>query len=838
MSSLNTNTNIINKNVHEKNNNNNKQPIQHIACTSVGMTQFVNNRERPSITIGEVFHGTLKSQTSDFIVSEIDKDGKIADLKIEYESEDDGKDNNIHEKLLKKKLEKKQDVNNSKSTTPFEKYQQSMEIVNNTGRYDKILGGKKNTDEVDQFAATILKNRNIKYKDDDNNNYNNDNNINSNSLKINIPSCEFSDRETKRLIHQSVTFKYPFLETKIIEQTTSIGKKKVSQLIVHERKRFFDTFKDCLSMNNIFKLEAYYVKGPFQPDKHVIFEEIKEKSDRRKVHNLLNLKCKWCRTSTTKNNEIIVSFRRNNNSNNGGKKKKATYTRIVLRKNGIDQGDALRQVSRLLGIPRNSISVAGTKDKYSISYQFITVQNSSKENIIKKFRQHQYKNSSVSNNSRYQHNGICVGLKVGSIAIGNYFKVNSLKALNLGDLYGNKFEIILRQVHKRIRPDSSSVNNSGSGGVDCMNDANGTITGDNGIHQQIDFNLLNEMNKCICNNGFINYFGLQRLGKFYHVDSPRSYIIGAAILQGNWEKAIELLLKPRIGENYPATAAKIYFKKTMNAKEALNKMPRHLHHERYVLKGLNRYGKAAYLQSFKEIPYNNQLMYAHAFQSFLWNHMASKRWEVYQTCCRDRTCMKKRFLMIGDLLKNYNHESNPREKKYIEITKDNYDTVIENMTYTIYDIVIPLPGRLTERYIRENDVYSKLVTDLLLSFDLSWDNAFRQGEYRLKGAYRSFLTRPRNFKCNIVDNDTLKLEFELNSSSYATVCLREYMKNDMIMACEPEYKDWKEFLDGIEHSLVVNQDVDMPVTTNNNKRRLGHNTVEEEGKHGNKKQKM
>ena len=65
----------------------------------------------------------------------------------------------------------------------------------------------------------------------------------------------------------------------------------------------------------------------------------------------------------------------------------------------------------------------------------------------------------------------------------------------------------------------------------------------------------------------------------------------------------------------------------MNAKEALNKMPRHLHHERYVLKGLNRYGKAAYFQSFKEIPYNNQLMYAHAFQSFLWNHMASKRWE-------------------------------------------------------------------------------------------------------------------------------------------------------------------------------------------------------------------
>ena len=40
------------------------------------------------------------------------------------------------------------------------------------------------------------------------------------SLIFDIPSCEFSDRENKRLIHQSVTFKYPFLETKIIEQTT------------------------------------------------------------------------------------------------------------------------------------------------------------------------------------------------------------------------------------------------------------------------------------------------------------------------------------------------------------------------------------------------------------------------------------------------------------------------------------------------------------------------------------------------------------------------------------------------------------------------------------------
>ena len=74
------------------------------------------------------------------------------------------------------------------------------------------------------------------------------------------------------------------------------------------------------------------------------------------------------------------------------------------------------------------------------------------------------------------------------------------------------------------------------------------------------------------------------------------------MLQQNWGEAVNLLLMPRIGENYPATAAKLYYQKTKDAKETINKMPQYLHHERCVLKGLNRFGKTAYLQSFKEIP--------------------------------------------------------------------------------------------------------------------------------------------------------------------------------------------------------------------------------------------
>ena len=52
------------------------------------------------------------------------------------------------------------------------------------------------------------------------------------------------------------------------------------------------------------------------------------------------------------------------------------------------------------------------------------------------------------------------------------------------------------------------------------------------------------------------------------------------------------------------------------------------------------------------------------------------------------------------------------------------------------------------------------------------------------------------------DAETIKLDFELPSSSYATVCLRELMKNDMIMACDSDYGDWKEFLHSVKQSLL------------------------------------
>lgn len=53
--------------------------------------------------------------------------------------------------------------------------------------------------------------------------------------------------------------------------------------------------------------------------------------------------------------------------------------------------------------------------------------------------------------------------------------------------------------------------------------------------------------------GFINYFGLQRFGSG---GAPTSDV-GLAMLKGDWEGAVKLIMKPRLGENEATHHSKV-----------------------------------------------------------------------------------------------------------------------------------------------------------------------------------------------------------------------------------------------------------------------------------------
>ena len=131
---------------------------------------------------------------------------------------------------------------------------------------------------------------------------------------------------------------------------------------------------------------------------------------------------------------------------------KDNYTQFNLIKINKDTFEAIRLISKALGIPPNSIGYAGLKDKRSISIQTASIRG----NYVEKLK----------------------NLKLDDIYFRNIFP--SKYPVKLGNNWGNQFVITLRNIK----------------------------------HMPDQMNKIEALFKYLRNYGFPNYFGLQRFGTF------------------------------------------------------------------------------------------------------------------------------------------------------------------------------------------------------------------------------------------------------------------------------------------------------------------------------------
>jgi len=244
------------------------------------------------------------------------------------------------------------------------------------------------------------------------------------------------------------------------------------------------------------------------------------------------------------------------------------YPNVLLRAtlSGWDTNDFASALSNALGISRERVSWAGTKDKHAVTTQLFSVEKGDPEAIA---------------TVDFDDATIDVIGRTG-------------RPILFGDLAGNRFEITVRNPD---RPD----------GVDAVTADLRAFGGDGDTV------------------GVPNYFGQQRFGSRRAV----THEVGLAIVRGDWEGAVRTYVgNPSEREPEGTREARSFADETDDWRAAAERLPRRLGYERSICQRLAENGAdgpEAFRDALEALPTNLQTLFVNAAQSYVFNRVCSER---------------------------------------------------------------------------------------------------------------------------------------------------------------------------------------------------------------------
>jgi len=310
---------------------------------------------------------------------------------------------------------------------------------------------------------------------------------------------------------------------------------------------------------------------------------------------------------------------------------------------------------------------------------------------------------------------------------------NSQKGLEMGDLIGNRFDITISDI-------GSSESDAGN----------------------IIYETLEELNTI---RGFPNFFGHQRFGAV----RPITHIVGKKILEGDFKGAVfEYLGNPRDIEGPEAQEARRAFDEGRSYSEVLALFPKYFSFERAMLNHLVKH-EDDFLGALAVLPKNLSMMFIHAYQSYLFNKILSKRIE------RGLLSLDPQ---IGDIVLPVDKNGLPDHKKWIDVTGDNIEKIKKRVKEEKAAISGLVPGADAKLAGGEQGEIEREV----IEEEKVEPEEFIVPQIRhlsSKGIRRELISPFKSFHYEIGD-DRVKMKFELMKGCYATSLLREFMKTDML----------------------------------------------------------
>ncbi len=235
------------------------------------------------------------------------------------------------------------------------------------------------------------------------------------------------------------------------------------------------------------------------------------------------------------------------------------FLHFVLVKKDISTESALSLLSKLWSVPINDFGIAGTKDKRALTAQRVSLWG-----VRKRVEKGDLKPIDL---SKIKTHSLCF----------------RMREQRLGNLWGNKFEITIRNL-KHEEPAIRKIIGAG----------------------------LNEISRF---GGVPNAFGYQRFGK----TRPITHIVGRKLLDNTVEEAVKSYIGT-VFENEPEEAkkARMAYLENQDPKVSLKHFPAYLKIERKLLKKLVE-TQMDYIQAFNSLSYGLRKLFIHAYQSALFN---------------------------------------------------------------------------------------------------------------------------------------------------------------------------------------------------------------------------
>jgi len=391
------------------------------------------------------------------------------------------------------------------------------------------------------------------------------------------------------------------------------------------------------------------------------------------------------------------------------------YLVCVLVKRRWDTFLAVRQVAEKLRISRKRIRFAGIKDTKALTAQHVSLQNVSPNKVLD------------------------VQIKDIKLYPQRFSKERMYSQL----IKGNRFHITIREIE---HPASVIEERTKT------------------VQEEIE-----------SIGGVPNFFGHQRFGTI----RPNTHQIGKHLTRGDSEKAAQVFLaEPSVHEHPEAREARQQLQDTLDFGEALERFPRFLRYERFMLRHLAKYPKD-YVGAFRTLPRRLRKLFVQGYQSYLFNRFISER--IRRGIPLDEP-------QIGDYTIKLDEYGLPTEE-YDQATETNIQAIERSVKDGKMCVAAPLvgpdqpPSKGVQGEIEQEILEAENVTPEKFKIPF-------MPEATAQGRVRAILNPVWNLLQEEVSEDKenpgkqmMKLGFTLNRGSYATVVLREFMKpQDLIEA--------------------------------------------------------